>query len=1536
MTYRFKLSRRLAVTHRALGVLGLVIWAGCGQPDSTDFLAPPPNVITSLAIAPKSASGAPGDVLQFTPTGQSRSGPVDVTGKVNWSTGDGATVAEDGRFTALIPGTFVVWARHKENAALSDSAVVTVEERLTVAAVVIAPKTVSLLPGEAIGFRAQAFMSNGRSTTEGLIFSAPQGGLVTADGVFHAPAAAGGPLMVIVQSGEMSDTALVSVTAAPPLLDQFFLNPGDVSVEPDSQRVFTVVALWSDGSTTPPAVSLSSTGGTITSTGLYTAGSTPGDYFVYAWQNGGGRRDSARVRIPAPTITRVTLSPKTASLLPGARLTYQAAATMSNGSVRPVGVAYNATGGSMTTSGIYTAGASLGDYQVIAVVPGVSAADTARVHIGDPGAPPQTVAILPRIVSTPAGIPVQFSATGTWPGGAQASPNVAFTSSGGTITQAGLFIGMTAGGYRVMATTPDGTVSDTATVTVTAGTLTGVVLAPGTATVVTGGSTAFSVTGVWSDGSSGAPTVVYSASGGSIAPTGVFTAGATTGTFQVIARTTDNRFADTSLVTVTAVPAVLLKVILYPDTVSLNPGGTKQFAVGAQWSAGGSGAPPVTYSAQGGSITAQGLYSAGPNLGTFRVIATATNGMADTSTVTILPATVSRVVLTPPTASVQTGGTVQFTATPTWSDGVSRPAPITFTATGGTITSTGQYTAGSVLGSFLVIAACSCGPADTSAVQVSNAPPPASTGSMAVTVSGLPSGTNAQISVSGPNSYVRAVVATTTLSALTNGSYTLNAGLVTSGIDVYTPAPISLTVNVASSPQATASVTYTKNPPGPPPGPTAAHPRLILDAAALAALRQKAATNEGSWTRLKATCDAYLTMPSQYPDGNAYAGLGSGYYGDNYRHAVANLGLCYLGLKVSNPGLAAQYGAKGAELLDRITAPAHAANPLADSGYGIRFYGVAMALGYDWLYDALSSPLRTQVYGEINRWVTAFQAGGYARTEPTDNYFVGYYAAQALGSLATEGDNPLAPTFWNDWLTRLHRQLVVPQFAQDVRGGGWPEGWSYGTLSVENYLLGVMAAKTAKGLDLVADGFAMPVEQAGHLIGLSWPGGASLDDRGQMQDASNPSATRPTLFTMLPYAQRMFNSAYAGTAQSFSTQVRQLNQSTWPTEEWQDALFWQAAAPLVDFRTLPLSYTAPGLGTAAVRSDWSNSAVWASFVSGPYVGPPGHPSFDKGSLTILKGTYGLLVNPHGWFLRAAPDAGPKPSIDVWTLLYNDDHGPGNPRQDYNLFLNGTAGQWSNGPGQTQTSLSNWEDAGAYARFRGSRIEGMYLSGAQISNWTRDVVFLRPNRFVVYDRTHVNVDADQRMHFHLGRGAVAVGPGRWDVTASGLGFVGSMITLLPVSARTNLVDVFSVGKVYRVEIRPPLGGPLAQRWLQIFDAGSSAGAVAQAIALTTQNGAIQSGNMLGTLLDSGASTEVVLFGQSIAPTVEAAPIQYQVPAKQSRHVVEDLQPNGTYTVTVTPAGANQTIRITTGGSLQATANGTLHFQVTAGGAISPGT
>jgi len=79
-------------------------------------------------------------------------------------------------------------------------------------------------------------------------------------------------------------------------------------------------------------------------------------------------------------------------------------------------------------------------------------------------------------------------------------------------------------------------------------------------------------------------------------------------------------------------------------------------------------------------------------------------------------------------------------------------------------------------------------------------------GSLTVTVSGLPAGTNGNVTVTGP-SFTQAVTSTTTISVVA-GTYTVSASSVTVGTTVYNATVSGSPVTVASAGTSSATVTY--------------------------------------------------------------------------------------------------------------------------------------------------------------------------------------------------------------------------------------------------------------------------------------------------------------------------------------------------------------------------------------------------------------------------------------------------------------------------------------------------------------------------------------------------------------------------------------------------------------------------------------------------------------------------------------------------------------------------------------------------------
>lgn len=450
-----------------------------------------------------------------------------------------------------------------------------------------------------------------------------------------------------------------------------------------------------------------------------------------------GMNTSVPVSVQSPTAPSPEAPPlpptlATFELTPGGPLTmavgawqrFSATATWSDGATeatRSIVVRYSATGGSVDNLGNYQAPTAAGDYLVIGAPDGSPLRDTVRVKVEAPTI--TGFAISPRTASAAAGTTAQFAVVTTWSDGQARSTAVTYSAPhGGSVTSTGLFTApATAGTYRVIAAEAAGTRRDTALVTVTAAGLTSLSLTPATASVPAGLTQQFAVSAQWTNGSTTVPPLAWSVIGGSgsVSASGLYTAPATPGTYRLVVAHAGGTLRDTATITVTAPTVTSLTVT--PGSASLTTGGTRQFTASGLLSNGQTGTPAVTWSRIGsGSISSSGLYTAPSTAGTYRVVATLNGGtLADTAVVTVTAPTVTAFTLSPATVTLSAGQTRQFSTAVQWSDGASRAVSVTYQATGGTVTSAGLYSAGQVAGTFALIATCSCGAADTSAITIS-------------------------------------------------------------------------------------------------------------------------------------------------------------------------------------------------------------------------------------------------------------------------------------------------------------------------------------------------------------------------------------------------------------------------------------------------------------------------------------------------------------------------------------------------------------------------------------------------------------------------------------------------------------------------------------------------------------------------------------------------------------------------------------------------------------------------------------------------
>lgn len=106
------------------------------------------------------------------------------------------------------------------------------------------------------------------------------------------------------------------------------------------------------------------------------------------------------------------------------------------------------------------------------------------------------------------------------------------------------------------------------------------------------------------------------------------------------------------------------------------------------------------------------------------------------------------------------------------------------------------------------LAAAACGTSEGGNATGSNPPDNPKTGTLAVTVAGIPGGTSAAIQLTNSAGFARTISASETIAALAPGAYDLTASDVTAGSDRYGATPHTQGVTITAGGTATASVGY--------------------------------------------------------------------------------------------------------------------------------------------------------------------------------------------------------------------------------------------------------------------------------------------------------------------------------------------------------------------------------------------------------------------------------------------------------------------------------------------------------------------------------------------------------------------------------------------------------------------------------------------------------------------------------------------------------------------------------------------------------
>jgi hypothetical protein len=281
---------------------------------------------------------------------------------------------------------------------------------VTSASLRLSPRTVTVETNQLVRFRGQARSSRGDAVAVPIAWRST-GGAITSDGTFSSTLAGTFKVIGRGRGHKATDTSVVIVVPPAPDLVRLEVTPGSVTLDAGAKSTFTATGYLGDGSTAPVGVVWTASGGSIDPAGAYTADSVAGTFRVIASNTAGTLADTAVVTInpppappappPAPTLTDVVITPATVTLASGGSKQFKAYGWNSVGDSISVAVSFAATGGTITSTGLYTAGSTAGTFRVVASTTGI--ADTA-------------VVTLAKSSSSTGGVGIPFGPFGAWDG----------------------------------------------------------------------------------------------------------------------------------------------------------------------------------------------------------------------------------------------------------------------------------------------------------------------------------------------------------------------------------------------------------------------------------------------------------------------------------------------------------------------------------------------------------------------------------------------------------------------------------------------------------------------------------------------------------------------------------------------------------------------------------------------------------------------------------------------------------------------------------------------------------------------------------------------------------------------------------------------------------------------------------------------------------------------------------------------------------------------------------------------------------------
>ncbi len=638
------------------GIGTSTVSASSGTVTGSTVLMVTAATLVSIAINPQTVAVPLGGAPQFSAIGTYSDGTTqNLTQLGHWSSTNAsvATISNSGGTQGLAltlsTGTTTIAI---SSGSVSASATMTVSPA-TLVSIAVTPANVSIALGAQQQFSATGTFTDGstQDLTSTSTWSSDTTSTASINPTGLATSAGIGTSTVSASSGTVTGSTVLMVTAA--TLVSIAINPQTVAVPLGGAPQFTAIGTYSDGttqnltqlghwsSTNASVATISNSGGTqglalTLSTGTTTIAISSGSVSA-----------SATMTVGAAALVSIAIVPATPIIPLGTTQQFTAAGTYTDSSIQDVTSTATWSSSSANiavisnnagTAGLAT-GSGLGTTNITAVLGPVSSSTLLTVG----NAALVSILVTPISPSVALGFPQQFAATGTYSDGStqDLTRSVNWTSSLSTVAAigAGGLAGSTSIGSTSITATL-GSLNASSLLTVSPPVPVSLLVTPSNPSVFLGGQQQFAATLVYSDGSSQNVTsgVSWTSSNPTVATVGN---GGLASAIASGSATVEAAWGANLLVSSTTIAVLLPTISITPATASAMLGSTQQFIATMT----GSSNQNVSWTVDGvangnstiGTISATGLYTAPPMIGshTIAAIAQSSSSIQSTATVTV-------------------------------------------------------------------------------------------------------------------------------------------------------------------------------------------------------------------------------------------------------------------------------------------------------------------------------------------------------------------------------------------------------------------------------------------------------------------------------------------------------------------------------------------------------------------------------------------------------------------------------------------------------------------------------------------------------------------------------------------------------------------------------------------------------------------------------------------------------------------------------------------------------------------------------------